>query len=274
MRHTGRIRTTVGIGLVVAAVIAGTLTLATATESGAADPHLGHLRRTAPDAAQLHLPVHESRTSSASTTLEQFQYLMYRPLLLVRQRRHAQPQPLALAGPEPDLLHQQPRPSPSTSNHYKWSNGETVTAENVMFWMNMLHAEKANWAGYSPGALPDDVQSITVNSPTQLTFTLTGPVNTYWFTYNELSQITPMPNAWDITAKGGAPNSGGCAGGRLRHGRQPVQGRLHLPVQAGRLRPEQPQGGQQLAVHLRHQPDLAGGRRTVEADAASTPAAT
>jgi peptide/nickel transport system substrate-binding protein len=38
-------------------------------------------------------------------------------------------------------------------------------------------------------------------------------VNTYWFTYNELSQITPMPNAWDITAVGGAPNSGGCAAG-------------------------------------------------------------
>ena len=38
MRHTGRIRTTVGIGLVVAAVVAGTLTLATATESGAATP--------------------------------------------------------------------------------------------------------------------------------------------------------------------------------------------------------------------------------------------
>jgi peptide/nickel transport system substrate-binding protein len=77
----------------------------------------------------------------------------------------------------------------------------------------MLHAEKANWAGYSSGAIPDDLQSVTVDSPTQLTFTLTKPVNTYWFTYNELSQITPMPNAWDITAKGGAPNSGGCAAG-------------------------------------------------------------
>ena len=82
-----------------------------------------------------------------------------------------------------------------------------------MFWMNMLHAEKNNWAGYSAGALPDDIASITENSPTQLTFNLTGPVNTYWFTYNELSQITPMPNAWDIRAKGGAPNSGGCAAG-------------------------------------------------------------
>ena len=28
-----------------------------------------------------------------------------------------------------------------------------------MFWMNMLHAEKANWAGYSPGAMPDDIRA-------------------------------------------------------------------------------------------------------------------
>ena len=37
---------------------------------------------------------------------------------------------------------------------YKWSNGETVTAQNVMFWMNMLHSEKANWAGYCAGHPP------------------------------------------------------------------------------------------------------------------------
>ena len=141
---------------------------------------------------------------------EQFQYLMYRPLYWFGE------------GATPNLnlsLSLAAAPTYSSSgdtvtvdlNNYKWSNGETVTAENVMFWMNMLHAEKANWAGYSAGALPDDVKTIVVNNPEQLTFTLTGPVNNYWFTYNELSQITPMPNAWDITSKGGAANSGGCA---------------------------------------------------------------
>ena len=53
---------------------------------------------------------------------------------------------------------------------YKWSNGETVTAHDVMFWMNMMHAEKANWAAYAPGTFPDNIKSITINSPTQLTF--------------------------------------------------------------------------------------------------------
>ena len=95
--------------------------------------------------------------------------------------------------------------------NYNWSNGTTVSAQNVMFWMNMLHAEKSNWAAYSAGALPDDVKSITVNSPTQLTFTLTAAVNPYWFTYNELAQITPMPTAWDISTTGAAAGSGGCS---------------------------------------------------------------
>jgi peptide/nickel transport system substrate-binding protein len=144
--------------------------------------------------------------------ISEFQQLMYRPLYWFGN------------GSTPNLnlsisLAQSPTYATDSKSvvinldPYKWSNGETVTAENVMFWMNMLHAEKANWAGYSSGALPDDLASIVVNSPTQLTFNLTAPVNTYWFTYNELSQITPMPNAWDITAKGGAPNSGGCAAG-------------------------------------------------------------
>ena len=46
-----------------------------------------------------------------------------------------------------------------TLKPYKWSNGETVTAQDVMFWMNMLHAQKANWAGYSAGAIPDNVKT-------------------------------------------------------------------------------------------------------------------
>jgi peptide/nickel transport system substrate-binding protein len=141
---------------------------------------------------------------------EQFQYLMFRPLYWFGNGSTPNLNPsLSLAN------------SPSYSNGsttvtitlkpYKWSNGETVTTQNVMFWMNMLHAEKANWAGYAPGTIPDDVKSITINSPTEMTFTLTGAVNSYWFTYNELSQITPMPNAWDVTSTTGAPNSGGCA---------------------------------------------------------------
>jgi peptide/nickel transport system substrate-binding protein len=97
-----------------------------------------------------------------------------------------------------------------TMKPYKFSNGETVTAQDVVFWMNMLKVEYLGWAAYSPGGMPDDVKSVVANSPTKVTITLTGPTNPYWFTYNELSQITPFPRAWDISATGKAPGSEAC----------------------------------------------------------------
>ena len=40
--------------------------------------------------------------------------------------------------------------------------------------------------------------------------TMNKAYNSTWFTYNELSQITPMPMAWDVTSATGEPGSGGC----------------------------------------------------------------
>ena len=38
-----------------------------------------------------------------------------------------------------------------TMKGWKWSNGETVSAQDVIFWLNMMKAEKANFYGYVPG---------------------------------------------------------------------------------------------------------------------------
>ena len=98
-----------------------------------------------------------------------------------------------------------------TLKPYKWSNGESVTAQQVVFWMNILKVQKLGWAAYSPGGMPDDVKSVVANSPTKVTITLTGPTNPGWFTYNQLSQITPFPMAWDISATGQKAGSEACA---------------------------------------------------------------
>jgi len=142
--------------------------------------------------------------------INQFQYLMYRPLYWFGN------------GTQPTIndalsLAQEPVYSNNSQTvvvnlkSYKWSNGESVTAPDIMFWMNMMHSDKANWAAYASGFIPDNIKSITINNPTQLTFTLTGAVNPYWFTYNQLSQITPLPVAWDVTSTGASPGSGGCS---------------------------------------------------------------
>jgi len=143
--------------------------------------------------------------------ISQFQYLMFRPLFFFGLTTSTSPvlnTQLSLA--------QQPTYSNNNTQavvnlkNYSWSNGEQVTAQDVVFFMNLLHAQKSNWYAYVPGTLPDNVTNITVNSPTQLTFTFDKSYNSFWMTYNEFSQITPLPKAWDIKATGGAPGSGGC----------------------------------------------------------------
>ncbi len=83
---------------------------------------------------------------------------------------------------------------------YKWSDGRPVTTQNIMFWLNMETAEPDNYGAYT--GFPADVKNVTVVGPTELTMIMDKSYSPTWFQYNELSQITPMPQAWDRTASG------------------------------------------------------------------------
>ena len=129
--------------------------------------------------------------------IQDFQHLMYRPLYWFGGS--GQPTvnySLSLA--QPPVVHG----TKVTINlkHYLWSNGQPVTATDVMFWLNLELAEPAAYGAYT--GFPANVQDITVVSPTQLTMTMLKAYNPTWFLYNDLSQITPMPAAWDRTAAG------------------------------------------------------------------------
>jgi peptide/nickel transport system substrate-binding protein len=89
-----------------------------------------------------------------------------------------------------------------TLKPYKWSNGTAVTAQNVVFWLNMLQAVGATDWGADTGFPNQVVSNIKAVSPTELTMTMDQAYSHKWFLYNELSQITPMPTAWDRTASG------------------------------------------------------------------------
>ena len=128
---------------------------------------------------------------------DNLQYLMYRPLYWFG--RSGQPvvnNSLSLANPpmfNGDKV---------TINlkHYVWSDGTQVTASDVMFWLNMEKAEPSNFGGFT--GFPDNVKDITVVSPTELTMVMDQAYSPTWFQYNDLSQVTPMPAAWDRTASG------------------------------------------------------------------------
>ena len=99
-----------------------------------------------------------------------------------------------------------------TLKHYVWSDGETVTARDVGFWINLVKANKENWASYVPGGFPDNVVSWRALGPTTVQLRLNASYNPLWFTYNELSQITPLPIAWDRTSLSHPAPAPGAAG--------------------------------------------------------------
>lgn len=88
-----------------------------------------------------------------------------------------------------------------TLNPYKWSNGESVDARDIIFWLNLVKADPAtNWCGFAPGFFPDLITSYTAVNPTTVKLTFNKAYDPEWVLYNVLSQITPMPLAWDRTS--------------------------------------------------------------------------
>src|SRR5579875_191341 len=141
-------------------------------------------------------------TSSAYisvTNVNEFQYLMYRPLYWFG------------TGDQPTVntslsLADMPTFSGNTVTvklkHYMWSNGTPVTAQNVVFWLNMMKAVGSVDWGADTGFPASVVSSYKAVSPDELQLTMRKAYSHNWFLYNELSQITPMPTAWDRTASG------------------------------------------------------------------------
>ncbi|HUY55236.1 MAG TPA: ABC transporter substrate-binding protein [Candidatus Nanopelagicaceae bacterium] len=106
-----------------------------------------------------------------------------------------------------------------TLKHWVWSNGAPITGRDVVFWMNLLSAVTdpnapavgsssspgPGWGGAVPGAFPQNVVSYHQVGTYSVVFHLNASYNPTWFGYNELSQISPMPQAsWDRLSRTGA----------------------------------------------------------------------
>jgi peptide/nickel transport system substrate-binding protein len=151
----------------------------------------------APENAPSYIFPYMASAVVSNVNLFDFQYLLYRPLYWFG------------TGDQPSVntslsLANLPVVSGTTVTitlkPYMWSNGTPVTAQDVVFWLNMESAEPDNYFGYT--GFPSNVSNIKAVSSTELTMTMDKAYNSNWFLYNELSQITPMPAAWDRTASG------------------------------------------------------------------------
>ena len=185
-----------------AGVAVATVALAACGNDSTATPHV--VRTTATFAEQPSvipnyiLPLASNQYFSAANVF-QFQYLMYRPLYSVSDNgRVALNTSLSLA--DAPVYSADGKSVTITLKGWKWSDGTQITARDIQFWQNLVTANKAYWPAYVPDEYPDNVQSTTINpaNPLQITFHLTRAYGSYFFTYNELSQITPLPqHVWD-----------------------------------------------------------------------------
>ncbi len=96
-----------------------------------------------------------------------------------------------------------------TNNH---GVKEQLNAQSVIFFLNMYNAVPAHFGDYTPGyGIPDQVLNVTKNNNLSVSVEFNGNMSKNWIIQNELSQINPMPVAWDITATGNGPGTGKCS---------------------------------------------------------------
>ncbi len=141
---------------------------------------------------------------------QDFEYILYRPLYMFGNNGDSVQVDYPLSPANAPVYSDGGKTVTIQLKGWKWSDGEAVDAQDVAFWLNMMKAEKSNYAGYTPGTLPDNLASFSITGPDTIVLHLTKDYASTWFTYNQLAEITPMPLAWDVTHAGAKPGSGGC----------------------------------------------------------------
>ncbi len=95
---------------------------------------------------------------------------------------------------------------------WKWSNGAPVTANDVLFFVDLLKAavkaNPANWCQYVPGQFPMSVTSMSAPNATTVVFNLNKAYNPGYFENNQLQDtnfgVFAIPSTfWNIAKTGG-----------------------------------------------------------------------
>ncbi len=168
-------------GLAVAAVAAATLVATACSSSGSGGGSAGHSSATGkpvaggtatyamlPGASANYIFPMLTAAYYSVANIEQFQRLSFRSLYWIG---NGQGQPVV----DPAMsLAALPAYSKNNSvvtitlGNYKWSDGTPVTTRDVAFWINLLEANKSQFAAYIPGEFPDNQLSQITPLPTQV----------------------------------------------------------------------------------------------------------
>jgi peptide/nickel transport system substrate-binding protein len=209
MGMMGHLKRLLALSMAVGALLAGLIVAAPTTDSaGAASSSSAPITWAEPPQATPNyiFPYYPAQLCTVDNT-SQFQELMYRPLYWFGVGSSPVINPSLSIGKTPTFSGNSVTVD---LKNWKWSNGESVTGQDVLFFMNIYHAQPSGFCGYVKGDFPDNVTNVTATAST-VTFTFNKSYSQHWILYNELGQITPLPVAWDVTAAGGASGSGGCS---------------------------------------------------------------
>src|ERR1051325_6778791 len=86
-----------------------------------------------------------------------------------------------------------------------------MSADNVLFWVNLMKVKGSRYGEYVPGYFPDNLTDYGKVADDEVFFTFDKAYSKHWVLYNQLSTITPLPKSWDRTADGPANASGDLA---------------------------------------------------------------
>lgn len=159
-----------------------------------------------------------SAQHESNANLYQFSNFMYLPLYWFGGAG----QPVlnkALSVAYPPVFSNNDQVATVTLKHWVWSNGQPITARDVILWMNLLSAvtdpnapavgSSSNpgpgWFASVPGGFPENLVSYAQTGTYSLKFTFNASYNPTWVLFNELSQVYPLPQAaWDQLSSSGA----------------------------------------------------------------------
>jgi peptide/nickel transport system substrate-binding protein len=202
-----KIRAALTVGVALAAAAVGLIV--PSISSASSTPNVLTIAEPANGTPNYILPFYPPANCTVANT-SQFQELMFRPLYFYGVGGSAAVQPSVSTG-KPPVYSNGNKTVTITMKGWKFSDGQTINAESVMFFLNMYDAVPAGFCTYTKGlGIPDQVASATGTGNT-VVIHLKSPVSPLWFTSNELATITPMANSWDVTS---ATKKSHCASGK------------------------------------------------------------
>lgn len=138
----------------------------------------------------------------ATIANEDFQAALYRPLVSVPSNSGQEAVNEEVSAAQSERFTNGGKSVVITLKDWKWSNGEPLQAKDVVFWLNMMREEKDDYGLYIPGEIPDNIVSYRTTGTRSLVITFNRRYSQSFLLLDQLSEITPMPLAWDLTGKG------------------------------------------------------------------------